>query len=419
MLLAVSRKKRQFSAHDRGSVAIILGAVLPVLALLVGGTLDFVRYNSLRSDLQSAADAASLAAAREITLADSSKESLSNVAETIVGKFVDAQKLNADGKPLITTTLRNNPREVDVAIELAFKSMFAKLVGFQRMPIGVRSVARIVGSPNICVLALEERETAAVSLNVTSRITGNDCGIFSNSRSESGISVLAHSGIEAETVCSAGGVLGGDGVKPEALVDCPQFKDPLAERPEPEIGECDHKARIITLSKVTIQPGVYCFGLTILAGEVHFAPGVYIIRDGVFTVEGLARITGEDVSIFLGPKATLLWGPTSSVQLSASRDGPLAGLLLFGSREQATFTQHLILSRFAQSLTGTIYLPKASLVIDGDAKVGSDAAYTAIVSRRLVLLASPHVVLNARYAETDVPVPEGIRASGRSVSLVK
>jgi hypothetical protein len=298
--------------------------------------------------------------------------------------------------------------------------MFGHAFGLGLQPITVRSVARIMGTPNICLLALERREPGAIQLQLGGRITGNGCAVFSNSSSVSGINVLLNSRMAAETVCSAGGVIGAQNISPSPYFDCPQFDDPLASRAEPTVGSCDHKAVIVAIGRRTLTPGVYCGGLTVLAlAKVTLEPGTYVFTGGPVLVEGLASISGTGVTLFFSDIATLVLGETSIVRLSASTSGPLAGLLIFGSREQSKLLTHTILSRNAQHFVGTVYLPNNTLLIDGSANIGSESAYTAIVARRVMLLSTPNVVLNSNYGETDVPVPDGIRGAGQPARLVR
>ena len=97
----------------------------------------------------------------------------------------------------------------------------------------------------------------------------------------------------------------------------------------------------------------------------------------------------------------------------------MAGLLFFGSRQQLPSLVNTILSNNAQTMTGTIYLPTTTLVADSLARIGAKSAYTAIVARRVILMDGPDIVLNAKYSDTDVPVPDGIRSAGQPVALVK
>lgn len=407
---------------DRGAIAIVFAVSVSVLMLSIGASIDYARYTSSRATLQAAADAASLAAAHEVSLADHKSDNLAQVAQAVAEKYIANQKQPFDelSDTKVTSTVRMDPKEVEVNIRHNFSAAFGNVFSFGDQTIEVQSIAQLVGTPNICVLALEANEPGAIQVQLLSKMQGNNCAVFSNSTSTSGISVQPTAQLSAGRICSAGGAVGQGSMSPDPHLDCPQFDDPLSGRIEPSIDGCDYNNRIILGQQVTLDPGVFCGGLQILGlADVTLEPGVYIISGGLFTVEGLARLSGNGVTIFLDEGATLLFGPTSTISLSASTAGPLAGLLIFASREQSVLNSHTILSRGAQRLVGTIYMPRNTLIVDGSANVGSESAYTAIVARRVLLLNSPNVVLNANYGDTNVPVPTGIRTAGQPARLVK
>jgi Flp pilus assembly protein TadG len=409
------------ASSTAGSMLINFALALPVLLLMVGGVLDVAQYIKLKDALHDATDAAALAAAKEISLTDSRSEGLSAVAQSVVASYFTAHAHSIEGKqPVVSTQIRSDPREVDVAATITFKPAFGNLFGFESRPINVRSIARISGTPNICMLALERREAGAIELQLGGRITGNGCAVFSNSSSVSGINVLLNSRMSAETVCSAGGVIGATNISPAPYLDCPQFDDPLASRTEPTLGSCDYHNVIVAAGIRTLTPGTYCGGLTVLTlAKVTLQPGTYVLTGGPLLVEGLASLTGHGVTLYFSDTAALTLGETSIIDLSASTAGPLAGLLVFSSRQQSSLVTHTILSRNAQHFVGTVYMPNNTLVIDGSANIGSQSAYTAIVARRVLLLSTPNVVLNADYDKTDVPVPDGIRGAGQPARLVQ
>ena len=102
------------------------------------------------------------------------------------------------------------------------------------------------------------------------------------------------------------------------------------------------------------------------------------------------------------------------------QDGELAGLLLFQDAATAgAGTQFRIGSNDARVLLGTIYLPKAELHVDADQPVADQSAYTVIIAEKFRLYAGPNLVLNTDYADTEVPVPNGILNFNASVALVK
>lgn len=403
----------------QGSIAVQAALLLPLAVLLVGGSIDFASALRQRSHLQEAIDKATLSAARELGLSDARKDNIAAIVEAMVA----ANLRNGDNSlspPQITTTINDDPLEISVLAHQQTRPVFGGGFGLMPTDLEVQSVARIVGKPNICVLALDAGAPGTVEIANQASLIGNGCSVFSNSLSETGISIGNGAAIAAQNVCSAGGVGGKGAVTPGALTDCPQFGDPLSDREEPTIGACDYTSQAIDSQSVTLSPGVYCGGLTIGGtSDVVLSPGVYTIADGHLALRGTAVLKGTGVSILLGPSASLRFMPGTTVSLQASTSGPLAGLLIFASRQQPKTYTHQILSRDAQQLVGTIYMPTSEFVVDGSSKIGAESAYTAIVARKLTLKNGPTIVLNSNYDLTNVPVPPGIRGTGQPAKLVK
>lgn len=408
-----------FSTDQKGGVALLAALLLPVVLVLCGGVIDYGHAFAQRQRLQNITDKAALSAARELGLSDAVRESLSEVVKASVSATLTANRKGIP-TPTVETSLGSDPLEVTVRAESRVAPLFGGGFGLVPVDLKVVSVARIVGRPNVCLLALERSEPAALWLVKSSRMTGNNCSVFSNSSSTTGLIVRDDAVLSAKTVCSAGGIDKSGKINPEPIGDCPTFEDPLAGRPEPLLGDCDYKNVTVSDATETLSPGVYCGGLSITGtAKVTLEPGVYAIKDGLLSVRDQASIDGTDVSFFLGPSTWFLFGPESSVSLSARKTGELAGLLFFASRAQSKIITHSILSKNAQRLVGTVYLPNNSFVVDGDASVGGASAYTAIVARRVVLLNGPELILNSNYDQTDVPVPASLRGTDQPVALVK
>ncbi len=411
-----------FRNDNSGAIAIIAAAALPLMVMAVGISIDYVRIVNHRIGLQAAADAAALAGAKSLSMSDASRDNVSAIVSAVVAQYATENASGLRGTRMrVRAETLSNPLEVKVVVKQSLRSSFAQILGQSKTRLRVSATARVIGQPNICVLALERSGVGAISMIQNSRIVGNNCSIYSNSTSAHGLAVQEGANMIAHSVCSAGGVLSNDNnISPVPVTDCPQIEDPLAGRPEPAIGDCDYKDTLIDGGMTTLSPGVYCGGLRISGtSNVQLKPGNYLIKDGRLSISQTATVTGAGVSFFLGPKTWMFVGTRTTINLSASKDGVLAGLLIFGSRAQSKLLTHTILSRNAQNLVGTIYLPNNNFIVDGDASVGGDSAYTAIVARRVVLLNGPHLVLNTDYGLTDVPVPQGIKGVAQPIVLVE
>lgn len=408
---------RGFGRDRSGTIALMFALAAPVILMVTAATVQFILAMQRESSMQAAADAAALAGARELGLADARRKSVESVVQSVVQSYV--ARNSQDFTPAVETKVIGEPQQVEVNIRAANAS-FLDGFGLSFPQLHVRAVARVAGRPNICVLALEKSEPGAIWLEHDARMTGNNCAAFSNSTSSTGLTVRDGARLKASTVCTAGGVIGTGTIEPEPYLDCPQFDDPLASRPEPSAGGCDYTAKIVLNQTITIKPGVYCLGLTIAGvSRVTFEPGVYVIKDGPFAVTLSSKIEGEGVGFYLKGAAFFTFDPLTTIRLSAPEDGPMAGLLFFGSRSQSPLLQNIILSNNAQTLIGTIYLPRTSFVADALAQIGGQSAYTVIVARRILLLDGPHLVLNSNYEASDIPVPDGIKGAAQPVTLVK
>lgn len=408
----------RFRTATRGSVAIIFSLAAPVVLALGASAVEYSSLSNHRSQLQSAIDAATLAATRELSLSNANESTVEQVLEAVV----TANMLNAPSSPSLQSSIDRNSMTVTVEATMEVELTFGALLGMDAVTIGARAAGQALGQPNICVLGLHASSSETIYLGVHSRITGNDCAVFSNSTSSSGIRAAGQSHLTSSTTCTAGGFNGGErNFSPMPFVDCPRFEDPLLHRAPPEDSGCDYSDISITGGTHTLNPGVYCGGLELGGNaDVRFSPGVYVIKDGEFRALSNVRMAGLHVGFYLsGPDTRFYFGPNVHIDFEAPIDGNMAGLLFFSDRAQSGSVQNEIVSNFAHNLVGTVYLPRAELHVKASRPVASESAYTAIVVNRLELTVSPHLVLNANYEETDVPVPEGIRGAGQPIRLIE
>ncbi|MEE8629194.1 MULTISPECIES: hypothetical protein [Methylobacterium] len=111
--------------------------------------------------------------------------------------------------------------------------------------------------------------------------------------------------------------------------------------------------------------------------------------------------------------------PRSLVELTAPRTGDMAGLLFFEDRRSPDGRNFDILSDGARRLVGTVYLPRGTFSVRAMQVVADQSEYTAIVAHRIALSRQPRLVVNARYGDTDVPVPPGIGPKSGQVGLAR
>src|SRR5262249_44729406 len=146
--------------------------------------------------------------------------------------------------------------------------------------------------------------------------------------------------LKAGFICSAGGKVADSNANysPQPTTDCPTMPDPLASRPPPPDGPCKFLAKVVLGGNETLQPGIYCGGLVISMGaNVKMAPGIYTIKDGPFLVNGNSTLTGDNVAIYMkGLDSNLKFDADTTISLTAPKDGPMAGILMYDDPTGAT-----------------------------------------------------------------------------------
>jgi hypothetical protein len=176
----------------------------------------------------------------------------------------------------------------------------------------------------------------------------------------------------------------------------------------------------------TLLPGVYCGGLQITGtSTVSLSPGLYVIKDGQLKVGNTASIQGTDVSFYLtGRNAVLDFDNQTSIDLSAPKNGALAGMLIFEDRTVQLNQHHQIKSRNAPNMLGTIYLSRGILNVGiqwgGGGKgqpVAQSSAWTVVIARQVKIQDDMQIVFNTNYASSPVHPPAGLSAANSSAVL--
>jgi Flp pilus assembly protein TadG len=412
-----------FCNSRSGSVALVFGLTLPVLLCAVGMAVDYGNWLRQGTLLQVASDAAALAAAKELAVATHhGKDRLKAVAQAIVeAKFGSARSAGV----VVATTVRDKTI-VEVVVSQPRQDHFTGLFNIAPGTLSKRAVATSSGERKLCVIALDEASRETIYLKSNSWLMAKDCDVYSNSKDARGVYLDNGIRVTADLTCSAGGFDGQGRTDGKRLTDCPRISDPLSERAAPSVGPCKYTNHAVidqgsSGARHKLTPGTYCGGLFIGGHSVvELAPGEYVIKDGPLVFDSNADIKGNHVGFFLvGSTATLQFLGNARVDLTAPKDGSLAGLLFFEDRSAPLLREHQIKTNFANNMTGTIYLSRGRFVVDATNDIAQQSAYTVIVSRQLWLTRWPKLTLNTMYSKSDVPVPKGLGPLGGNARLVE
>ena len=429
--LQVGSSVREFYRDPRGGVAVILALVLPSLVGMVSAATEYASALSRKSELQTAADSAALGAARGLALTSVDVQVVSS-AKTIATQNLELTSRGVAGA-IPDAEVSANRTTLTVTVKETVPIMMGHYLGAPTIDIAVSATATLSGgNRKICAIGLDPAVSGTIRLDHYARLTAAGCDVLSNSKDSGSIKTYRNSHLEAGRVCTSGGYKSFDSsyISPRPTTDCPQIPDPLASRAPPSVGGCTYTNKVVDNASETLNPGVYCGGLRVLnGGRVTLNPGDYIMKDGYLRVEGrlnsngsplFSTLEGKHVGFYLVGTSEIDLGYIASINLTAPKTGPLAGILFFEDRSAPLLRKHTINSSDARNLLGTIYLSRGALHVGGIRPVADQSAYTVIVARGILLEAGPNLVLNTNYYATDIPVPAGVGPnSSGTVGLVR
>ncbi|HEX8164615.1 MAG TPA: pilus assembly protein TadG-related protein [Beijerinckiaceae bacterium] len=461
---------RRFGPSCGGNVLLIFGFGAPLLFGAIGVAVDYSTWASQTAKLRSAADLAALAATRELQVGNPDEARIQSVAQSIVAQQIHVA--DGDGPVAVATTpIRSTAqgpiKGVKVTLTQRKNAIMSRLVTPELTDIEVSATAQMAGGTKVCVVGLDEAAPDTIRLDDQARISAGGCSVYVNSKSTTALRAENGSQVVSMLACTSGGYKSTSSANfaPRApTTDCPKTPDPLADRPAPPVGSCLFSTFLkIQAVTRTLNPGTYCGGLYIERGaRVTLNPGIYVIKDGPLIVgpgpllsgagapglsaiaalgdpnhdandDGTAASTGwlkgTGVGFYFtgdvkpnkktGQTVVMRFEPNSLVEITAPTSGPMAGLLFHEDRTAIADRRFEILSDSARRLVGTIYIPRGVFSVSANQTVADLSEYTAIVTKRMELFQAPNLVLNTRYTETQVPVPEGLGPNSGKARLVQ
>ncbi len=405
--LAVHRSLR---AARGGNVTLIVALLLPLLLVTSLGAVELNQVLSDKKRTQDVADSAALMGAGQLGVTPVG-------ADQRAQAFAQTQ-LN-DVARNATVTVQATVGQGDlmtVAIDTQRASFFGNLLPPGGFHTHVTSSAKGVNTAPLCVLAIAPSTSDTLHLTGTSQLQAGQCLVHSNEAmiADAGASILA-SANEAGTTAQGP-------ITQTANQGAPPILDPFATlsiNPASCVGTAA-PVNVAAGASQTLPAGVHLGAVTVSGGStLTLGPGDhYFCR--TLTVSGNSTMTGTDVDLVFDTNAVMsLSGANTAVNLSGRQSGPLAGFVIIADRNYAnTFT---LQSDFITGLTGTIYVPTATLAVQGTSKSGASSPWTVITARSLTINGGAQLVINANYAASSVPVPNGVgdRRSGSGTQLTQ
>jgi hypothetical protein len=404
---------RRLLGDKRGNALMIFGASLPLLVGSAALAVDSMQWVRQKSQLQAAADGAAIAGAYgaiadqdvESAAADSFSKTNSLPAETSIQVLRSPQGHQDD------------PFAVNVRLAVPVRLTFASMFLSKPPVITAEATASAVEVGKYCAFALGQEEGSGVVVKASSVIELG-CGIASNSPGAQSVVAEPSSSVEAKRVLARGAIDGVDSIKnSETREYALTQKDPLADTDPPLIPNtgCPN-VTVNPGNQVDLAPG--CYGNMHLNGPVMLHDGEYVLNRGDFVVGPQGQVTCDACTIFLTSETAATDGGSigkvnissdASVKMSATREGPNAGILIYQDRHAARDIpgqENRIAGNSFSELNGLLYFPSETIYLDG--RMNPDLGCARMVARRLVFDGRVYIAKNCSgldrvtFAATEV-----------------
>lgn len=380
---------------QKGQSLVFVAVGLLILLGIMGLAIDMGHLRHVKRQMQTAADAAAVAAAGEIDFGDF----------VVAGKKASSNNGFTDGTGGVTVVVNHPPAAPDPhngnnfyveakVTNPAVPTYFAKIFGISTVSMTTRAVAA-EGGGNNCIFALTPNNTglSVVALALVS----SPCGIVVESSSNNAITCAFLAAINASSI----GVVGNVGsflcnITPTPKkIRVPVPADPLAAwaaANTPAVGNCGTtnaspytgaSAPLNLTGNVTLRPGVYCGGIQLLPGaNATFLAGTYILKSTNNAGGNIANSRGLTVDVaasahvtaFGGSDGVTFYNPgpaagiqfigggafsASGVKFTAPTSGQYEGILFFQPAANTNTAQIVGTPTFFTTLQGSYYFPNA------------------------------------------------------------
>jgi hypothetical protein len=394
---AVRRLGLRFWRCQGGTVVILFSLLLPILGMGAVGVAEIAEVMLAKSKLQSNVDAAALQGAGEFGV----DQSAATVERTRLYAEAAAEPLRLRWTIISTASIDAAARAVTVRQSASRASFFGSLLPPGGWNLAATATAIRTARKPLCVLGSQSGSQDSIALQGNSVITANDCLVQSNANLTASGSAALWAG-EARAAGSASGA-----IRPDPVTGAPATSDPFAAMKIEVPLLCDTLSLSLGSSTTYLKPGLHCGVISLLGtANIVLAPGEHYFAGPSFIIGGNATITGSDVALIFKGTAAQFTG-SAALQLEGRKSGPYAGFVLITDR---SYTGDIEISTSnARKLIGTIYLPNASLTVNGNNnKVADQSPWTVVVAKTIQTQGGANLTINSNYAGSTVPVPVGV-----------
>lgn len=373
-------------SDTQGATLVYFGLMLPIIMGFAGLGYDASMWYMEKRQIQSVADSAAITGAYSNEAGKTQQEIFDEVLVDLGENNFSLGDRNSISviTPPVTGKYVGNDKYVEITITRKAEMMFSGFLFDDQVSIQTRAVAGSIAQGDHCILALDHTMDKALEFSGSSEVDIN-CGVSSNSNSSESIYLNGTAYLSANPSAQAyGDIFEGD----KATLDTPHPSQPFSQRSVDPYGPEGRNLQVPTEPSACYETGLsiqsgdpdplpnkrYCDGISVSAGaNVFFAPGIYIIDGGTFTINGNATISGTGVTFILtgtNPEdiATIRINGGADVNIVAPSTGDYKGIAFYQDQRAEYGDSNLFNGGADMHIKGAVYFPGQELDFSG----GSD-----------------------------------------------
>jgi len=344
--------------------------LIPMIGL-AGAAIDYSRGNAARTAMQATLDSTALMISKEAQQQLVTSDQASSRATTLFNAAFNRPEVQS---LQVTATINTSTGVTTASATASVATTFMHVLGRSSMAVAARASVTNANDGLGCVLSLNPSASGAATAQGSTTVNLNGCSLYDNSSSDTALTVGGSATVNADFVGVVGGVGSTSGLTSTNGIrtHISPVKDPYADVPAPTYSGCKEH-NYTAHNTVTIDPGVYCGGISVNANAVlTLNPGTYILDGGGLTINGGATVNGDGVTLYFTSSSGRDWAGvtingSANVNLTPMTSGNTRGMVVFADRNTPQGTSFKFNGGSTQYFAGAIYAPTGAIQFSGGA----------------------------------------------------
>jgi Flp pilus assembly protein TadG len=391
--------------HDsRGNFGLLTALAMATVLTIVGAGIDYTRASSQQQHMQTALDAAVLAAMRKSDEAQQRTE----VEHIFLANF-DDRSIDFTNDLHLT---KNPDGSLTADLQARSSTVFMSLLGIDSVPVKVRSsaisIAETASGP--CIIALGN-SGQDVLVNSGADVRSTACAFDVHSTRSPAFMMNSGSTLQFTEFCVKGtNYTWNGGTLNNLKTGCAVHADPYAGvLPEPTVPSTCTTSGYPNGTVFNLNPGVHCATGFNGSPTITFKPGLHIIK-GRMIINSGATVIAEGVTFYF-PDVNSEIRANGALKFTATAPttGTYKGILMFektsNAANNANKQQYVFNGSKGETLEGVIYLPNRNVTYNSTTNV--TAKISMVVNQMIINSAKWRVEPYTGYASSSAPA--GVR----------